>query len=427
MKKLLLGSAAILMGLAVTSPAQAGEGVKLDLGGHFKGYVSYLDQDERRDIDTDGAADDTRTFDVLRETEIHMSGETTLDNGLTVGAHFEMEADGSDTSGTTRDSFEVEESYVYFSGSWGRVNFGAEDGASYLLQVAAPSADSNFDGIRQYVNPVNYAVTDDAVVGVGAGISDLGDLSAAGLTRFDYDNNLSTKANKITYMTPVFNGFQGGISYTPELDDSGVVPDGSNALLGNSIDDLEDDYGDVWDVSARYEGQFDELGVTLGAGFSHAELEDNDALGAGGSSLLDDREQWNVGVDFDWGAFGLGVAYTEDDLGTTISGDQETLVVGADYTTGPYKLGVSYYTQDLNLAGAASLTGTPLFVGVNGIAAAATGDMETERWTAGVVYTYGPGMTFRGSVSFIENEMPTTADAADFEATTVLLGTQINF
>ena len=53
----------------------------------------------------------------------------------------------------------TEESYAYFSGAWGRVNFGKEDGANYLLQVATPSADENFDGLRQYINPQNTGLS----------------------------------------------------------------------------------------------------------------------------------------------------------------------------------------------------------------------------------------------------------------------------
>ncbi len=97
------------------------------------------------------AGNEVNDFDMIRNTEIHLTGETTLDNGLTVGAHFETAADGG-------DDFGVDESYIYMSGGWGRVNVGDEDGAGYLLQVAAPSADENIDGIRQFVNPVNYTI-----------------------------------------------------------------------------------------------------------------------------------------------------------------------------------------------------------------------------------------------------------------------------
>src|ERR1019366_893120 len=86
MKKLLMCSAAtIALGLAVATQAKA-DGIKLDLAGHFKGYVTWLSQDTE-------SSTNERHFDILRETEIHFTGETTLDNGLTVGVHHEADID----------------------------------------------------------------------------------------------------------------------------------------------------------------------------------------------------------------------------------------------------------------------------------------------------------------------------------------------
>src|ERR1017187_5956727 len=184
MKKLLMCSAAIALGLAVAAPAKA-DGIKLDLAGHFKGYVTWLSQDTI-------PGTNERHFDILRETEIHFTGETTLDNGLTVGVHHEADIDsqynaaGGNANG---DRFATEGSYAYFSGAWGRVNFGKEDGANYLLQVAAPSADENFDGLRQYINPFNLRLTGvnganiggtGHGVGVGAGTGVVGGLGGRG-------------------------------------------------------------------------------------------------------------------------------------------------------------------------------------------------------------------------------------------------------
>ena len=79
-------------------PAQAGDGVKLGLGGYFKGYMSWLDQDTTPDDPTAplvNEARDVRSLDILRETELHFTGETTLDNGLTVGFHGEADVDGT--------------------------------------------------------------------------------------------------------------------------------------------------------------------------------------------------------------------------------------------------------------------------------------------------------------------------------------------
>ncbi|MBI4030335.1 MAG: porin [Proteobacteria bacterium] len=397
MKKLLVGTAAIALGFAFSAPAQAADGIKLGVGGHFKGYVTWLDQDENTNLDADAEIEDVRDFDILRETEIHMSGETTLDNGLTVGFHLEAEADG--TSGGAGDTFDIEESYAYFSGAWGRVNFGAEDGAAFLLQVAAPSADTEIDGVRQQVQPVTFARTSVGALAPAAG-------GLAANFRFDYDNAIARSDNKLTYMTPVFNGFQFGASYTPDLG-SGV-----NTFAGINSDDTEGDFGEVWEVAGRFEGTLGEVGVALGAGYADITLED-EVVGAD----TDDRAVWNAGIDLNWGAFGLGAAYLDDDHGRDLSADETVWVVGADYTTGPFKIGASYYDNEQELDAHRQ--------------AANSGDMETDRWMAGVTYTYGPGMTFRGSVGYVETEMPRALIAApgdnETDATFVMLGTVINF
>lgn len=374
MRKLLLGTAAVAMGLAVSAPASAQ--VSLDLGGHFKGYVTWVDQDSAANLEE-------RNLDILRETEIHFTGETTLDNGLTVGFHAEADVDDG-------DNFATDESYLYMSGTWGRVNFGSEDGAAYLMQVAAPSADSNIDGIRQYVQPVNYTVAAPFAIPL------VNDILAAAITAegFDYDNDLSGDSDKITYMTPVFNGFQAGVSYTP---DAGSAA--SRSLNGVNQDDVNDTYGEAYEGAVRYEGQFEQVGFAVGAGYTHVELEAD----SGGN--FDDFKEWNAGLDMDWGAFGLGVVYTENNSGVDVDDKNETWVVGADYTTGPYKLGVSWYNNETDIFGAANT-------------------IETDRYSGGVVYTYGPGMTFRGSLGYIEHDI---GGANDVEATYALIGTQVNF
>ncbi len=389
MKRLLLSTAAIAGLAMIANPAAAQ--VKLELGGYFKGYGAYVDQDET-------AGTEASDVDFIRDTEVHFGGETTLDNGLTVGAHIEVNADATqstltdaDGDGTVDagdtltfgDNFSVDESYIYMSGGWGRFNVGAEDGAGYLLQVAAPSADSNIDGIRQYVQPVNYTVLTGALLGAAA-------VNGSGI---DYDMDPSGKSDKITYLSPILNGFQAGVSFSPDTD-------AADSLAGIGTNNVEDTVDETYEAAVRYEGQFNNVGMILGGGYSHGE-NGADAVAAVNS---DDRKVWNVGADFDIGPFGVGAIYREDNGGVEGAGskDEDTMVVGVDYTAGPFKLGASYYDQDNTFA---------------------TPNLDTKRYSGGVTYTYGPGMTFRGSVGYIEHEL----GAADADATYVTLGTQINF
>jgi len=347
MKKILLSGAALLA-LSATS-AQA-EGLTLDLGGHFKGYGVYLDSDN----------DDLREFNIRKETEVHFTGETTLDNGLTVGVHVEADVDGD-------DDFATDEAYAYFSGGWGRVNFGEEDGAGYLLQVAAPSADSNVDGLRQYISASEVGVA------------------------LDYDMAISGSANKVTYMTPVFNGFQAGASYTP------TVGNDANGITATQADNDESStLDDGYELALRYEGAFEGVGVAVGAGYSRYDLEQDG-----------DAKAWNAGVDLDFAGFGIGVAYLDEDTDVTtgpifglVPVEVKTWVVGADYQIGAYKLGASWMNKEVEALGA---------------------EADGDRYTAGATYSYGPGMSFRGSVSYIDS------NDADFDETQVLVGTQVNF
>lgn len=383
MKKLLVSAA--VCGLAL-SAAPAHAELKLDVGGFFKGYGVYVDQDDN------STTTDERSLDFVRHTEVHLGGETTLDNGLTVGMHFETEADGS-------DGFEVEESYAYFSSGWGRVNFGAEDGASYLLQVAAPSADDNIDGIRTAVSPVNYTVTG------GTGLSGV----------LDYAQDQTGYADKLTYLSPIMSGFQAGLSYTPDV---GSNSGDANDFEGVRTDDEVNTFGSAYEAALRYEGQFNNVGVIAGVGYTSVDAENTDNTFTAGEPT-DDREAVNAGLDLDIGAFGVGVAYMVDSFGdtkataTTQRDDEKTWVVGADYTTGPFKIGASYLTQDgsFNAAGATGNDG-----------------VETDRYTGGVGYTYGPGMTFRGSISYVQHDnVAGITGTNEVEATSLLLGTQINF
>ncbi len=381
MKKLLLSSAAVVIGAAaIAAPAQAQ--VELGLGGHFKGYTVYHTQKDEYGLENE------RRFDILRTTEVHFTGETTLANGLTVGAHIEALIGGNRFNEDNNDgsNVTVDESYLYMSGAWGRVNFGNEDGAAYLLQVAAPSADSNIDGLRQFINPLN--------------VSDAGYFSAAQAEyarKLDYAQDFTRGDDKITYLTPVFEGFQAGISYTPEVD-------GATRTFG--VGDRDGDVGDLhhgWDLAARYEGQFDQFGLTLGGGFSGASQKESD-------DSTKSRRAWNLGGNVAVSAFNLGVVYTRDNNG--LASDQDgnrtrQWVVGGDYTTGPFKLGVSYLNDKLRDA-----------FGNNE-------DLKTQRYSGGVTYTYGPGMTFRGSIHHVRHKTPT--GDANPKATSFLLGTQVNF
>jgi predicted porin len=259
------------------------------------------------------------------------------------------------------------------------------------------------------VNPINYgaAFVNNAAYTTNA------TLTTGLIGNLDYDHVASNGsgnagyADKMTYITPVFSGFQAAVSYSP---DSAYA-----ASFGNSQDNDLNDLGDSYELAARYEGQFNAVRVALGGGYSNTDI---DAENTGAAIVVGDRTDnvatWNLGANFGFGPFNVGGSYLRSDNGdiaatagatANTNSDTRTWVLGADYTTGPFVLGISYLDQDQEHGAV---------------------ELESDRVSGGVTYTYGPGMSFRGSIHHVNSEV-NTAGVPDFDATSVLLGTQINF
>src|SRR3546814_5395376 len=133
--------------------------------------------------------------DVCSSDLVHFKGETTLDNGITVGARVELEGQ---TSGD-----QIDETYAYFSGGFGEIRFGDEDEAAALTCVGEPgSVTANFG-----VNSPNEAFNNAGVNGL-AGVDSFGSC-------FGPDSD----ALKTIYFTPQFGPVNFAVSYTPNARD----------------------------------------------------------------------------------------------------------------------------------------------------------------------------------------------------------------
>ena len=415
MKKLLLVTTALVGVTMMSAPAVAAN-INLDLSGYLKFYGVYADNDE-------AAADSRYDAEFRRNSELHFMGETTLDNGLTVGAVTELRIADGDNSVVT------DEVYGYFSGQWGRVNLGVEDGAAYLLQVAAPSADSNIDGISVSIQALDPLVpqSEDGAAVVEA-------LNNGGFTQdittLDYQHADFEATDRLTYLTPKFNGFQAGVSYAPKnggtSSNAAMAGDDSSALLNESEN--------LWEVSARWDGTVQGLGIGVGAGYSTASQElaptttEVDALITQAYYFNDAPSTWNVGASVAYNGFSLGGSYLTTDTSrvadvnvggavdsTTGDVNRDTWVVGAAYDNGPYHVGASYLNQQTDY--------DAIGVVADATEIAAT-EFEVEKFTVGGGYTFGPGMTFRGAIAWGEFDAP---GANDNDFTQVTVGTDIQF
>src|SRR5690606_2739028 len=107
--------------------------VKLSLGGFLRNYYGVTFDD-----DNVGEAGDNQNDDgVGTDGEIYFVGSVTLDNGVTVGARFDLEA--GDEAG---DQFD--QAFAYFSGGFGEFRWGSTYGAAANMYMLPPGSSSNF-------------------------------------------------------------------------------------------------------------------------------------------------------------------------------------------------------------------------------------------------------------------------------------------
>jgi predicted porin len=322
MKKVLLGTTALLGAGMVASPAFAADGVKLGVGGFFKSaYMVVFDDDDEGEL-----GNERNTDGFFQDAEIHFTGSTVLDNGLEVGARVELEGE---TAGD-----QIDEAWVFFSGGFGEVRIGSDDDALANACIVPPGGTGNFSAFSPNQWGANSISAATAFGGLSSnsvcsGVDDKGD------------------AQKIVYITPVFAGFQLTASYTPNGGDE-THGDGVGPHTGMPLNsDAESRHNFSAYLSYSYEG--DGWGVTAGGGGSwegHVEQQPGDNR--------DEQQFYQAGLNFTFGNFAVGGVFEYYDNGAgfvgfadnTLENDIWVAGAGIAYTMDAFTIGAQYSHQD---------------------------------------------------------------------------------
>jgi len=305
MKRILLGSTALAAAALLAAHAAAADGVTLKIGGHYKGAAGAV-LSEDFSASSGVAGSDARNYVFKQDVEVAFEGETTLDNGLRVGATVELEGQ------TTADD-QIDSVYAFFSGGFGEIRFGDTEEAYAQFCYLVPSASELFGADSPDINFSNAGVAGyGATNGTCAGIDD--------------------NSTKLVYFSPTFGGFKFAASFTPDnTEDTRNVVDGAGTRLRN--DDGQN--SENLSLAAQFAHDFNGVTLTLGGGgtFSfnkeanpnntgpargynaYAQIEFSDITIGAATELRenlgdDGADQWVYGVgatyDLDDWTFGLG-------------------------------------------------------------------------------------------------------------------------
>jgi hypothetical protein len=244
MKHLLLGTTALVAAGLVASNAHAAQGVQLGIGGYYAAAAGLL-----FDQDSDSGDPGAHTRDVVfrQDVEVHFKGETTLDNGLTVGARVELEGQQSND--------QIDEVWAYFKGGWGQLRFGDDDDATEQLHYLIPNASNIFGVDTPYFEFGN----------------DHGGFTNGVFQTNSTVLNISGDGTKVLYFSPTFAGFSFGVSYA--VDSS---QDGYSYYTGGGGTNFSNNTGQVQNVFAaalNFDHDFNGFSIATGIGGAEGQWE----------------------------------------------------------------------------------------------------------------------------------------------------------
>jgi hypothetical protein len=382
MKKLLLGSTALAAAGLMSASALAADPIKVSINGYYQWYFVVGDWDKQA-----GGADG-RSNSIRQEGELWFNGITKLDNGTTVGFRIELEA--------YQFGDQVDEHYLFFSGDWGRIEAGATNGVMSKMIYGAPSALPGFGFISDNFNfhlgwPVGNTSFSTAI----------------------NDDRHNGDANKISYFTPRFAGFQIGVSYTPEFNPAGnstvggangcAATGGSSNSFGVCTKNNANDFT-AFQAAVNYLATFNSVNLALYAGLMYADPETK----AGGR---DDWWHWLLGANVTFQGFSIGGNIGKDTNGTKVDTDTWMYTLGVTYTTGPWTVGAGWRHFDREVPGVKK-------------------DDTTHKFEVGANYRIGPGIALAGGLLWNTNDgcksSCGTPDAGR-DSWQLVLGTAITF
>jgi hypothetical protein len=395
MKHILLGTSALVAAGLMIAPANAAEKIKLGLGGFYNASMgaNFGGDDDDIDSPADTSSESGayhNNFDIHQNTEVHIKGETTLDNGITVGVRWELEGE--------QNTDQIDETWAYFSGGFGEIRFGAEDAAPLQTCVGeAGSVTANF-GVSSPNEAFNNA----------------GDNGLAGVGSFGSCYGTAGDGLKVLYYTPQFGPFNFVVSFAPEGNAQGKGPTTSTSLDGGP--------------GAGDDSQEDEIGV--GMNFTH-EGNGFSLLGSLGASWItddtaDDKKGafYQAGLQVGFGAFTIGVGGEiinnyNDAFGVSTTGggdtvadasDLWTLQIGGNYAWDAWTIGLGWTHAEAEITSGSDQDSID-YISLNGS------------------YALGPGIALEGNVGFVSysEDTDSATNPADYDAFEIGFGTAISF
>ena len=137
MKKILLGTTALVSAGLIAGPALASDPLTVTVGGTVTAGFYVIDADNLPAAAGGTAFDDTAVKLVARNIDIRAEG--TLDNGMVAGvlATLSLSDDWNNFAGNNNGA-KFRELFAYLEGGFGRFEIGGTDGSAFKMHYTSP-------------------------------------------------------------------------------------------------------------------------------------------------------------------------------------------------------------------------------------------------------------------------------------------------
>lgn len=405
MKKILLGTTALIGAATVLAGAALADDPKVTVGG-FNNFEAAFVKDNNDSNQRD------RAF--RNDTEVHFNVAGKTDQGLGYGAEIDLQADidGNNTgNGSTNQGLVAHRTYAWLQGdNWGHFEYGSNDGAARTLKVDASNiarATGGIDGDWSLFANTNapaspsgatngpaslFAPTNTGGTGFVAGFITAPRLPVEHGPTSSYVSDVWGNDSKVTYYTPRFSGLQLGVSYAPDLANRGE--------LTNRFVQVPGSYGDIFEGGVNYEGQFDQVGFAAAA---------TGEVGHDDTGTVNNIRAWNAGAKVSLAGFSFAGSYGDwlsslSANGTGTKSDYWT--AGVAYETGPVGASVTYLGSRVK---------------PNGY------EDKLDDISVGVDYKLAPGLTPFAEYTWFDLNASGTGAAGTDKGNVVIVGSQLSF
>ncbi len=343
--------------------------------------------------------DDNRDSGLVagRWADVYFNGEMTADNGLTYGAQIRLAAGGGGNANNIDllGHSGLGRQYLYVKGSWGSIEAGTWIGAATGLNL-------NVAGQYKGNGGLDFSYKTYFVVPPG------------GIHHIQNPHWWDAGETKITYYTPVFNGFQAGVTYTPTDSPWGSAKYGTTAGDGEAKDVIS--YGAQWKGDM---GGSSVIVSAVGAMSDDAVCAPNpnkpcrSDIGWTGPGTRQGIEMFQISGMVSHAGFSTGATFW--DYGDTyrLPGDSQDYsgwALDATYSFGPYGIEISYAHAEKVVSGMEAI------------------DSTFDGWALQIGYAVAPGLKWYADL--VGNEwdvMRSDGSRSTEDSTVVLTGVNVNF